>query len=188
MNILAYILAADEEFDWVHIVGLLLFIGIGLISSVFQKWKESQKTDKTAKPKTPPARPGARKQTPQSRRAQRAQRAQPTQPPPVRQQESAEKTVRVAQEMQLRQQRQAQLEAERSQRMATRQSPEADTQAIEARLVSVPGGARPMETEQIGKPGIPELTTRSAAQQAMILHEIFSPPKALRQGDEMWDT
>jgi hypothetical protein len=182
MNILAYILAAEEEFDWVHIVGLVLFIGIGLISSLFQKIKEKQKADKTAKPKTA-ARPKARKQTYQN------QSTQPISPPPVRQQQSAAETVRVAQELELRQQRQMQLEAERRQRMATRQSPEADTQLIEARLVSVPGGQRAAEPEKTSEPElIPKLTNRSTAQQAMILHEIFSPPKALRQGGEMWDT
>ncbi len=31
------------------------------------------------------------------------------------------------------------------------------------------------------------LTARDAARQAMIFHEIFSPPKALRTGKEMWD-
>ncbi|MDP6046172.1 MAG: hypothetical protein QGH94_11395 [Phycisphaerae bacterium] len=167
MNSLAYILAADD-FNWVHIVALLLFVGITAISSFFQKWAEKKKQQEAAKPKT-------------AKLPTVVGRAQPPAPP-----QQPQKAVRVAQELKLRQQRQAQLEADRQKRLSARKPPEADTKAIEARLVDAKLSSKETSIQKIDRPGvIIELQNRSAAKKAMILHEIFASPKALRKDDEM---
>ncbi len=66
-------------------------------------------------------------------------------------------------------------------------SPEADTAAIESRLLSI----RAAKTGQgiAGNSFIAvNLLNPTNARNAIIMHEIFSPPKALRDQDELWDT
>ena len=176
MNPLAYILAKRDP-GWIEIIVIVLFFALSIHESIFQKAKEKQKKDKADKPRgeSRPTRPKP-PAIPQARRTLQAPDEQP---------------VRLSQELRLRQQRQAQLEADRQKRLATRTSPESDTNAIRARLVSI----RPAEADtapgirQIGEVGvILQLDTPAEAQRAIIMHEIFSPPKALRQGGEMWDT
>ncbi len=65
-------------------------------------------------------------------------------------------------------------------------SPEADTAAIEARLISI----RPAKADRAvaGNSFIAvNLLNPTNARNAIIMHEIFSPPKALRNQDELWD-
>ena len=179
MNLLAYIILAEQEFDWIQIVVILIVMGVGLIGSIYQKFKEQQQQD------------GARKSEPSGHRqrqipAPRTVRPARPVPPPA---PGAQQTVRVSEELRLRQQRQVQLESDRQKRLGARISPEYDTNAIEARLVSV----HPDETDtapmQISKVGvILQLKTRAETQKAIILHEIFSPPKALRKGGDIWDS
>ena len=174
MNQLAHILAKGDP-GWIEIVVVALFFGLSIIGTLFQKAKEKkQKNEAADKPRqeSSPVRPKP-PAIPQARRPRQA---------------PEEQAVRVSQELRMRQQREAQLEAERQRRLAARQSPQSDSNAIEARLVSV----RPAEAEtavrQISEIGvILQLDTPAEAQRAIVMHEIFSPPKALRQGGEMWD-
>ncbi len=65
-------------------------------------------------------------------------------------------------------------------------SPEADTAAIESRLLSI----RPAKTGAAvaGNSFITvNLSDPTNARTAIIMHEIFSPPKALRDEHELWD-
>ena len=179
MNLLAHILASRDT-GWVEIVVIAIVFGLSIISSIFQKAKAKEKEEKAKKTR---AESGQRKTSrPRPRTVQPTRPAPPPAPPP-------EQSVRVSEELRLRQQRQAQLERDRQKRMAARMSPESDTDAIEARLVSVhsaQGDTPPRQISRVG--GIPGLRTLDDARKAIILHEIFSPPKALREGGEMWDT
>ena len=80
-------------------------------------------------------------------------------------------------------------EKQRTRRLAPPKVPEADTKAIQARLAS----ARPA-TEAVRKAEVPDeaqaaglsLHSRDLLRSAIIAHEIFSPPKALRKEQELW--
>jgi len=183
MNQLTYILAAGDD-SWVEIVGIVIFIGLGIIGSLFQKDKAKKQKEEEARKARKKSEPSGRRQ----RQARSPRAAQPTQPaPPTTPQ--PEQTVRVSDELRSRQQRQAQLERDREKRLDARVSPESDTDAIEARLVSVRSSEADTAPGQISEAEvIPSLKTLADARKAMILHEIFSPPKALRQGGETWDT
>ncbi|MDP6542349.1 MAG: hypothetical protein QGH60_00070 [Phycisphaerae bacterium] len=173
MNLPAYILAAKGS-DAIEIIGFVIFIGLAIIGSLFQKARANkEQEEKNRKPRERSAPPTV----------------QPIRPaPPVALQ--AGQPVRVSEELRLRQQRQTQLERDRQQRLSVRASPESDTDAIEAHLVSLHSEqATDTEFEEISEVGvIPGLQTPADARRAIILHEIFSPPKALRKGGEMWDT
>jgi hypothetical protein len=176
MNLLAYILAAKKELGWVEIVVVALFFGVSIIGSIIQKTKEKKQKDNASKPSGE-----SRGRRPEPTVIPQARRTR--QPVPV-----APQPVRVSQELRQRQQRQSQLEADRQKRLATRRSPESDTNAIESRLVSVHPEETVTEPGEIGEiDAIVELKTPADAKRAIILHEIFSPPKALRTGGEMWD-
>ena len=174
MNPLAYILAKRDP-GWIEIILVALFFGLSILGSIFQKAKEKRKKDKADKPpgESRPTRPKP-PAVPQARRTRQA---------------PDEQTVRVSEELRLRQQRQTQLEADRQKRLATRISPESDTKAIEARLVSVRPAAADTAPRRISEVGVVlQLNTPAEAKRAIIMNEIFSPPKALRKGGEMWDT
>jgi type IV secretory pathway VirB10-like protein len=182
MNAPAYILAARDS-GWIEIIVIAIVFGLSIISSLFQKAKAKEKEAKARKPRAEPRQ----RQTPRPRtRTVQPTRPAPPTPPAV---PPAEQTVRVAEELRLRQQREAQLERERQKRLAARTSPEADSDAIAARLVSVHPDQIDTATGKITElAGIPGLRTPADARRAIILHEIFSLPKALRKDGEMWDT
>jgi len=79
-------------------------------------------------------------------------------------------------------------EQQRHRRLAARKSPEADTAAIEAHLLHIRPGAGPDDGQGISYLA-PELNLaqRDALRRAILYHEIFSPPKALRQDRELWE-
>lgn len=74
--------------------------------------------------------------------------------------------------------------ATRQQRMQTTAPSEADTAAIDARISHF---KRMEQTREQVARVIVDLKGRNALRAAIIYHEILSPPKALRQGPEMWD-
>lgn len=94
-------------------------------------------------------------------------------------------SIRVEEELKLQRRRQRDLEAQRRKRLASRKVPEADSAAIEGRILQV----RPDQEAAHDLPTGPAVNLSSAerARRAIIFHEIFSAPKALRQGKEMWD-
>ncbi len=114
--------------------------------------------------------------------------AAPAPQPQVQAKSSARRQPRTAQEEITRlQSRLRKLEHLRADRLEMEASPEADTAAIESRLLSIrpatPGRA------VAGKSFIAvDLSDRASARNAIIMHEIFSPPQALRDQDELWDT
>ena len=63
--------------------------------------------------------------------------------------------------------------------------PEADSAAIKGTILQV----RPSQEAAHDLPTGPavNLSSPERARRAIIFHEIFSAPKALRQGKEMWD-
>ena len=87
----------------------------------------------------------------------------------------------------LRQRRQ---DEQRRRRMETRKPPEADTADIESRLVHIRTPAGQTQSDQIGPvellAGL-NLDQPDALRRAIIYHEVFSAPKALRQEQEMWE-
>jgi len=177
MSSFAYILA-EGDIGWLQIVVVAVILILGLISSVVQKAKEKEQQregrEKRRRP-TPPTRQE------QARRPQSAPQQVPPQP-------QDEEVVRVSEELRRGEQRQKNLEEARRRRLAVRKSPEADTAAIESRLLSVSQAGDGPEVEIVGNLALGlGLLTPDAARRAIVLHEILSPPKALRQGGESWD-
>jgi hypothetical protein len=83
------------------------------------------------------------------------------------------------------QQRRLQMEdLRRRQRMSTKAPQEADTKGIEGRLLHVPKADQPHSLQQ-ATPVSPSL---ELLRQAVIWHEILSPPKALQHRREPWST
>ena len=163
---MAYILGAGD-LEWIEIVVIAIIFGASIIGSLFQKAKEKQKEETTRKQR----RSGG--QQPQPRKQRRAPipvgRVVQTVPP------TPEQNVRVSQELRLQQQRQAQIEQDRKKRMASQIARQSKTPAADS-------------PREIGKVGvILSLDNPVNAKKAMILHEVFSPPKALRKGGEMWE-
>ena len=182
MNLLAYILA-ESDFSFIEVIVVALFFGISIIGSIIKKSQEKKAGTKSGK------------QTPKTQVRQPAQPKQPSryQPIPVAnaqppQQAQSKKTTRVAEELRVQQQRQAKQTRDQQKRMATRKSPESDSVALTARVVNpeLLAGAATMLTIEEVTPTV-SLATVAAARQAMIMHEIFLPPKALRQDNDLWD-
>jgi len=185
MNAWASILARDEV-DVIEFVVILVILAIGGIAGAIQKARQKkaeQEAAEGAKRETgqaPPQRPAPRPQ----QRPQR--RPVPQQQPPPR--PAAPEPVRVRDELRIQQQRRRQIEAERARRLAAPKSPQADTAAIEERVVSV-------EPAQGPAPPVPSLAggldigllTPANARRAIVMHEILAPPKALRRDAEIWD-
>ena len=93
----------------------------------------------------------------------------------------------VEEEMARLQSRLRKLEHLRGSRLEMEASPEADTAAIEARLLSI-RAATTGPTVAGRQLIMVNLSDPAGAQTAIIMHEIFSPPKALRHQQELWDT
>lgn len=84
------------------------------------------------------------------------------------------------------QQRLRQEEQRRAARLRARRPPEADSAAIAQRLVHVRTADAQVSDAQPRRQAL-QLRTPQQARRAIIFHEIFSAPKALRQEPEMWD-
>ena len=113
----------------------------------------------------------------------------PVQPPPkpVRRSAAAAESApqMVEQEPVQLQERLAEVEMLREKRMATIVPEEADTARIEARLLHV---APASQARRAGEPTIRvDLSNPRQARLAVILREILSGPKALRDQPELWD-
>ena len=128
------------------------------------------------------------------RRQQAAQQLQSAQQGPVVQSPTAagpssrQQITAVEAEVLEQRRRLAKRQAERRRRLAARKSPEADTEAIESRLIhAVPIAAAAAETLPSGAGMKETLASAERARAAIIFHEIFSCPKALRRGPEMWE-
>jgi len=183
MNIIANILA-ERDTGWIEIIVIAIVFGLSIIGSAIQKLKEKKEREEKARGDSKP--PNRRQIRAPARRT-----VQPTRPapPPTPAAPPPGKTVRVAEEMRLLKQRQAEIERNRQKRLASQISPESDADVIEADLVTVDSYQGKIPGERISKVAdIPGLRTLADVRKAIILHEIFSPPKALRKGGEMWDS
>ncbi len=121
---------------------------------------------------------------------------QPIQPQPIAQPIEAKKKPvprqTTEQEITRLQSRLAKLESMRSKRLSMALPSETGTTAIESRLVSIRTPLRKesyQETTRVEVLSVVEinLTNRDAARDAIIMHEIFSPPKAMRHQPEAWE-
>ena len=88
--------------------------------------------------------------------------------------------------MQRQQRRLRMIQQQRATRLVADVPSEADTAAIEARLLSIDSARREGVVRDRAAVTV-DLHHREQLRKAIIYHEIFSPPKALRQGAEMWD-
>ena len=147
---------------------------------------------RTARPAGPP--PAPPQVSPDVEMAQQALRAMgliPARPQPSEVEEAVVLTpaepesVRVGEELEQEHRRQRSAEAQRRKRLARRKVPEAHLAAIEGTILQVRPGQGPRVTVPTG-PSV-DLSSAARARRAIVFHEIFSAPKALRQGKEMWD-
>lgn len=95
-------------------------------------------------------------------------------------------SIRVSQELQLQQQRSQELEERRMKKLAARVPQEADSAGIEARLLHTRPSAAPHLEPSAPRAKV-VLGDAEQARFAIICHEVFSPPKALRQESEPWE-
>ncbi|MCJ7543316.1 MAG: hypothetical protein MUP47_01920 [Phycisphaerae bacterium] len=92
----------------------------------------------------------------------------------------------VAEEVRRQQERLARGQAERDQRLTALPPSEADTAAIEARLLHVRAAAEPGQVA-LAASLVGSLKTPDDLRRAILHYEIFAPPKALRPGPEPWE-
>ena len=211
------ILAKGDGGLW-EIVPLLIFVAISVVGSLVKKAgkerelrsqeEEEARRSKRANRKalSPSEVPQRKVRTPQQtparqtpapspaaqRRASRlgllgAQKPPKTIPPAPAPQPQ---TLRPEQVAQAQQQHVDQESRKRNRRLAARKSPEADSQAITDRLVSIHPSAAPMMVQEDREQTAIQiaLDDPDSLRAAIIYHEIFSPPKALRSGGEPWES
>jgi hypothetical protein len=95
----------------------------------------------------------------------------------------------VDEEMERQRQRMQQERSQREERMATLAPQEADTAALISRLVHIrpaslaAGAARHGESSRL----LSLLKNGAGLRSALIHYEIFSPPKSMRKGQDIWD-
>ena len=109
----------------------------------------------------------------------------PTIRPPQPAAAAAAVGANIEQEMDRLQQRRDSLEQLSSKRLSMLSPAEADTAAISARLVSIRPGQADLR-EHVAR-SLVELNDPATARAAIMFHEIFSLPKAMRHEAEMWD-
>jgi len=198
--------------DLVEILVILAFVAIGGIASLLQ-WLAKQRQEEQERQRRAAGRPEAdqgeqpgqppRQVAQPARQMPRVQRQAERQtlfsPPPVRTQPKPQRPVVLedrpedlgagAVETQKRQAaRLRRQQQQRRRRLATRKSPEADTAAIEAHLLHIRPGGGATDGQEIPHL-VPELNLaqRDMLRRAILYHEIFSPPKALRRDRELWE-
>ena len=197
-----YIPLADAE-EWFRFLPILIFLAIGVVGKVLQKKTQEREQQRLDEDQARRRRESARAR--QEPPARSARQPQPQGPPPVRQQaarpqvaqaQAAARPHRIphgegAEDVAQRQSRRIERESRRrSHRLEAREPPEADSTAIESELVSV--HSEIVLTEPAKRPDSRllaelELRSRDDLRRAILYYEIFSTPKALREGPEMWD-
>jgi hypothetical protein len=146
---------------------------------------------RTAGPAGPPTPPPIEPEVELAQQALRAMGLIPAEPQPSGAEQLVVLTpaepasVRVEEELEVQRRRQSKLKAQRHKRLAAPKVPEADSAVIKGRTLQVRPSQEPAVTAWTG-PSV-DLSSPEKARRAIIFHEIFSAPKALRQGKEMWD-
>jgi hypothetical protein len=95
----------------------------------------------------------------------------------------------VDEEMERQRQRMELERRQREDRMATLAPQEADTAALISRLVHIRPGAQAAGAARHGQSSrlLSLLKNGAGLRNALIYHEIFSPPKSMRKGQDIWD-
>jgi hypothetical protein len=203
-----HILASGDD-GIAKLIGLVVVVAIAIISKVLKSRDESTPPPRRQKPAGAPPVP-RRKPTPE-RIATQSVAGTPLQPPVPRQQTDAQRkpvvpprvhrkpamppppprqghpAVRVGEELARQAQRMEAQQEQRDHRMATSAPAEADSAAIAAKLMHVRPKSADGVAAAVGGAVVVDLRSPQAARMAIVYHEIFSPPKALREGGEMWD-
>lgn len=139
----------------------------------------------------PPAPPQIGPDMELAQQALRAMGLMPARPQPSKAEEpimltpAEPESVRVDEALRQERRRQRDAEAQRRKRLASPRVAEADSAAIESRILKVHPGQGDAQDLPTG-PAV-DLSSADRARRAIVFHEIFSAPKALRRGKEMWD-
>ena len=167
------ILAAGDGNFW-DLLPIILFVVISAIIGIVRKAAEKAQTKQSERPEEeqrniqPPIH---------TRQARQIRQVKTPELPPIR----------VAQELELQRRRAIKQQSDRRQRLAPPKIPQADTAAIESKLLSI----KPAQTYAPKKPeklaplkALVSLTNTDDLRRAFVLHEILSPPKSLRQDSQ----
>ena len=168
-------LAAGDGGDVIEILVLIAFVVISAVGGLIQKAGKAkkEKEEQNAARQRRRERREAQQQTQQGRMppppaAGRTQTLQPLPQVPKPRPKARAKTIR---------------------RKSLADSEPAKTSVEDRHVGSAHvGRLGHVEAKHAGDQGLHvDLSARTAARQAMIYHEIFSPPKALRDDKQMWD-
>jgi hypothetical protein len=204
------ILAKGDGGLW-EIVPLLIFVAISVIGSLIKKAGKERELRSQEEEEARRSKPANRKALSPSEVPQRKVRTPRQTPAPAAQRRGSPlsllgaqkpprkipprpapqpQTLRPEQVAQAQQQHVDQESRKRNRRLAARKSPEADSQAITDRLVSIHPSAAPMMVQEDREPTAFQIALNDpdSLRAAIIYHEIFSPPKALRSGGEPWES
>jgi len=201
VTIAAYILA-ETGGRFTEIAVILVIVVLAILNKVLQKAARKQqqaeaehrrREQRESRPQGSAAPSPGRQLSDQAARhraevlASPPQAAPPAPPPPAPVARPAETaTRRVGDELKHERLRMQQQELSRRKRLAVRRPSEADTASIEAAIMRI-APAKRSTGQQKGPVVTVHLTHAQQARRAIIFHEIFSPPKALRQGPEPWE-
>ena len=197
-----YILLAEVD-EFFKILPLLVFVAIGVIGKILQKAAkraQEQEQQKKAQPEAQKRRaprrlteaPAVRRpprQTVAAQLRERIKRPQqkvaPAEPAVLGvgvRDADLHRVQQLRQKQQLRQRRLSELEMDEAETKA-------DTEAIVSRLVSIAPAAKTPSAEEAATDMAVGLNLRDAdaLRRAIIYHEIFSAPKAMRQEREIWE-
>ena len=186
IDALGTLLAAGDGGDVIEILVLVAFVIISIVGGLIQKAgkakKEKEEQDaarqrrrerreaqqQTQQGRTAPPQAAGRTQTLQPRQRQAMQLQPLPQVPPKPRPKAKAKTIR---------------------KKSLVGSKPAKTSVEDRHVGSAHvGRLGHVEAKHAGDQGLHvDLSARTAARQAMIYHEIFSPPKALRDDKQMWD-
>ncbi len=172
-----------------YVLVLIAVALFGLLKRIATKPPAGKRPSEPAAPQRPPGSPTRPRPSglPQAARRRPMPGARPPgarRPPAAPQMQPV--TWDVEEELRRQLDRLQQDRAQRVQRLAAAPPPEADTAALEARLVHLRPVAGPTGAPVAAGP-LADLTAPEALARAVLHYEIFAPPKALRPGPEMWE-
>jgi len=185
LNILA---ASDSDLVQIVVVlALLALSGLGSLIKKVQEKKKAQEMERQAeqerlrqsRPRASAPPPPPRVVLPARVTRRLPARRSPPAPEPA--------AVRVEEGLARQRRRMDQTEQLRQQRMATAAPAEADTTAIESRLIHIARAASHVEDGRAAPSVVVNLRAPADARLAVVYHEILSPPKALRRDRETWE-
>ncbi len=181
MSLLPLANGFDPEELILYVLVLIAVALFGLLKRIATKPPAGKRPSEPAAPRRPPGVPQATRRRPvPGARPPGARR-----PPAAPQMQPV--TWDVEEELRSQLDRLQQDRAQRLQRLAAAPPPEADTAALEARLVHLRPVVGPAAGAPVAAGPLADLTAPEALARAVLHYEIFAPPKALRPGPEMWE-